>query len=298
MQVSKTLVRYQLFVCLVLLSVTMVFGCKKKAEEPAPATPAAAPAPEASAEQNKMAAPAQQSKRKIILSHDLTLEVTSLSSTVEAITKLAESSGGYVFSSSRSSKDRKSFSGEIGVRIPSGKSSAVLSSIRALGRVEQESSTADDITDEYVDLEARLKNAQASEERLKQMYQRAGDIEDVLEVEKELTRVRGDIEAFMAKKRNWDVLTEMVTIKISLCEPSTLPSSHRFWGPVGSAFGEALEGVSASLHAVIVIFGFLLPWLVILSPFVYFVVRRKRRMKSGKSEESENQRESESPGSR
>jgi len=285
MQIPKKFVRYLLLACLILSCVT-VSACKKKAEEPVSA-PAAAPTAESPAPDG--AAPAQQTKRKIIQSHELTLEVESLSSTVEAITKLTESCGGYVFESSRSSLDKKSFSGEIGIRVPSAKSSGVLSGIRKLGRVEQENSTAEDISEQYVDLEARLKNAQASEARLKQMYQRAGDIEDVLTVEKELTRVRGDIESFMAKKRNWDILTEMVTIKISLREPSaSLPSSHRFWRPVGSAFGEALEGISGSLHALIVIVGFLLPWLVILGPIFYFVARRKRNKQQEKNESSEN----------
>jgi hypothetical protein len=284
MQSPKTFVRYLLLACLIL-SCVAASACKKKEE--APASAPAAPAAE-SPEPVQGGAPAQQAKRKIILSYELTLEVESLSSSVEAITRLAESCGGYVFESSRSSLDKKSFSGEIGIRVPSAKSSGVLSGLRKLGRVEQENSTAEDISEQYVDLEARLKNAQASEARLKQMYQRAGDIEDVLEVEKELTRVRGDIESFMAKKRNWDILTEMVTIKISLREPSaSLPSSHRFWRPVVSAFGEALEGISASLHALIIIVGFLLPWLVVLSPLLYFVVRRKRRMRNEKSEESE-----------
>ena len=286
MRISSVFLRYVLFVCVALPCCAMLFACKKKEEAPAPApvlgrtseaVPAAAPAAE-SPEPEQGAASAQRAKRKIILSHELTLEVQSLSRAVDQITKLTESCGGYVFNSTRSSQDQKSFAVELGIRVPSGKSGAVLGSLRKLGRVEEESSTADDISDEYVDLEARLKNARASEERLKQMYQRAGTIKDILEVEKELTRVRGDIEAFMAKKRNWDILTEMVTIKITLREPSaSLPTAHSFWRPVGTAFGEALEGVAASLRTLIVVTGFLLPWLVILVPLALYLVRRRKR---------------------
>lgn len=292
MRVTQMSFQRPMVACLALLGVLAVSGCMKKEEAPAPAAPVAAPAPGGNAEQFRESAPARQAKRKIILTHDLTLEVASLGNAVETITRLAESSGGYVFSSSRSSLDRKSFSGEVGIRVPSGKSGAVLGALRKLGRVEQESSTADDISEQYVDLEARLKNAQASEERLKQMYQRAGNIKDVLEVEKELTRVRGDIEAFMAKKRNWDILTEMVTIKITLREPSaSLPSAHRFWRPVGSAFGEALEGVSTSLRALIIVGGFLLPWLAVLAPLFYFVARRKRKKRGAPPSSGDNKPE-------
>ena len=221
------------------------------------------------------------------MSHDLSLEVTSFSAALESLTKLAESNGGYVFQSSRTSYDKSSYSGMVGIRVPSGKSSGVLGAIRGLGRVESENSDSEDITAEYVDMEARLKNAQASESRLKEMYQRAGTVKDVLAVEKELTRVRGDIEAFMAKKRNWDILVEMVTIEVNLHEPSAaMPGAHSFWEPIRSAFGRSLEGFANSLRALIIFIGVIAPWLVIIVPAYYLFVRLIRRRRNRKKKES------------
>jgi len=295
--------RIILLFILVLVSLTTLLSCKKKEEAPAPASgqfdlrksktkdavSASAPAP-AQSESEPAAAPAetaqQDSKRKVIMSHALGLEVKSLSAALQSLTKLAESNGGYVYESTRTSYDRNSYAGTIGIRVPVGKTSGVLGAVRSLGRVESESSSAEDITDDYVDMEARLKNAQASEARLKEMYQRAGTVKDVLEVEKELTRVRGDIEAFMAKKRNWDILVDMATIEVNLHEPSAaMPAAHNFWGPIRSAFGSSLEGFANSLRALIIFIGVIAPWLVIVGPAYYLGVRQIKRRRDRKKKE-------------
>jgi hypothetical protein len=303
MNYRKLSYRIILLGILVFVSLTTLLSCQKKEEAPAPASdqfdlskskdaiPASAPAVSAQAESAPAAAPAkttqEDSKRKVIMSHALSLEVKSFSAALESMTKLAVSNGGYVYASTRTSDDRNSYAGTIGIRVPVGKTGGVLGAIRTLGRIESERSNAEDITDNYVDMEARLKNAQASEARLKEMYQRAGTVKDVLEVEKELTRVRGDIEAFMAKKRNWDILLEMVTIEVNLHEPSAvMPAAHNFWGPIWSAFGSSLEGFANSLRALIIFIGMIAPWLVIIVPAYYLGVRQIKRRRERKKKES------------
>lgn len=289
---------------LVFVSLTTLFSCKKKEETPAPAgqfnaknarvrdsVHKSAAGASAQREEAPAAAPLgtvlQDSKRKIIMSYTLGLEVKSLSEALESLAKLAESNGGYVYESTRTSYDRSTYVGTIGIRVPVGKTSSVLGAIRSMGHVESERSTADDITDDYVDMEARLKNAQASEARLKEMYHRAGTVKDVLEVEKELTRVRGDIEAFMTKKRNWDILVEMVTIEVNLREPSAaMPAAHNFWEPIRSSFGGSLEGFANSLRALIIFIGVIVPWLVIIVPAYFLFVRLIRRRRERKKKDS------------
>lgn len=301
--------RIILLIIIVFVSLTVLFSCQKKEEAPATSSgqldigkdkindgvPAPAPAEPAQEESAPESMPAEaykdtaqkDIKRKVIMSHALSLEVRSFSAALESLTRLAESNGGYVYQSSRSSNDRKSYSGMVGIRVPSGKTSGVLGAIRALGRVESENSDAEDITDDYVDMEARLKNAQASEARLKEMYQRAGTVKDVLAVEKELTRVRGDIEAFMAKKRNWDILVDMATIEVGLHEPAaTLPAAHSFWEPIRSAFGKSLEGFADSLRALIIFIGVIAPWLVIVVSAFYLLARLLRKRREKKRKES------------
>ena len=265
-------------------------SCKKKEEAPAPA---AAPAPEAADSDGETVASLEKgqgvpaAKRKIILNHAMVLEVKSVALSLEALQRLAESSGGYVFNSTRAGSEGGPVSGQVGMRVPSGKASGVMKSIRGMGRVESENSTAEDITEEYVDLEARLKNAKSSEARLLGLYNKAGKLSDVLAVEKELTRVRGDIESFEAKKKNWDLLTAMVTIEITLHEPSGgFPSGHRFWSTIKDAFGKSFEVIADSFHALIVFAAVVLPWLAVFGPIVYLLVKWRRKKKKEKREDA------------
>jgi hypothetical protein len=259
---------------------------KKEEAPPAPASApeAAAPGPDKSAVLEKgEAAPSR--KRKIILNYTISLEVKNFVVSLETVKQLAESSGGYVFNSTRAGDESGSVLGRISIRVPSGKANMVMKGIRGLGRVESENSTAEDITEEYVDLEARLNNAKSSEARLLGLYRQAGKLSDVLAVEKELTRVRGDIESFEAKKKNWDILTEMVTIEISLHEPSGgFPSGHRFWSTIKGAFGKAVEVIADSLHALIIFVAEALPWLAVFGPIAYLLVVRRRKKRRAKKE--------------
>jgi len=88
------------------------------------------------------------------------------------------------------------------LRIPAAELDAALAELRQLGRVETESQKAEDVTRQYADLVARLTNARNTEQRLTQLQaQRTGKLSDVLEVEREIGRVRGEIEQMEAERR-------------------------------------------------------------------------------------------------
>lgn len=270
----KSVRRGTIIIALLLASSCLV-SCKKKEEAPVPAAGRAAKAGDAEA-QKGTAAP-QDTKRKVILNHSINLEVKDFPAALEALTRLAESSGGYMFKSNRNSHDRNNTWGEVGIRVPVNRAGGVLTGIRGLGRVESENSTAEDITENYVDLEARLKNARSSESRLSELYRKAGELADVLEVEKELTRVRGDIEAFEAKKKNWDLLTEMVTIEVRMSESSSrFPSMSRLLTPLKTSFGQALVSFVDSLHGLIIVLGAIIPWAAVFGPLIYIYLRKRR----------------------
>ena len=233
----------------------------------------AAPAAEAS--------PAAPSTRKVIVTHSLTLEIKNLSSAFQSVIDLAPMQGGCTTETSRTRNDDGSYVGSVAMRVPSGSVGGLLEKLRSFGKVISENSTGEDITDEYVDLEARLKNMRASEARLQELLaRRTQKLADVLAVEKELTRVRGDIESFEAQKRNWEILTKLVTIRIELVElKGAFPALYRIWTPIRTAFGGALEGFAESLHAVIVFVGTILPWAALLGlpVYLYFKVWQKKR---------------------
>ena len=225
--------------------------------------------------------PSAQPIRKVITTHDITVEVKDLATAFQAAVELAKASNGYTTETSRVRNDDGSFLGRVVMRVPPGKVGGLLEKLRTFGTVTSENSTGEDITDEYVDLEARLKNMRASEARLQELLTRQTQkLADVLAVEKELTRVRGDIESFEAQKRNWDILTALVTIQVSFLEPKgAFPAVYKVWRPIRTAFGEAMEGFAESLHALVVFLGTILPWLALLGlpVYGYFTFRRKKR---------------------
>jgi len=279
--------RKTVIVFAVLFAVYTLVSCKKKEEAPAPrpaAENSAAPAPANYATGQKGEAAPQEKKRKVILNHSLDLEVKEYQVALESLTKLVESSGGYVFKSRSNSQDKKRQWGEVGIRVPASKAGNVLASVRRIGRVNNENSTAEDITEGYVDLEARLKNARSSESRLLELNRKASKLTDVLEVEKEVTRVRGDIEALEAKKKNWDLLTEMVTIEVNMHEASDgLPSFNRIWSLIKNGFGSAIEGLIDSLAFLIIFLGAVLPWVAVFGPIAYVVTRYRKKLLQVKS---------------
>lgn len=219
--------------------------------------------------------------RKVIVSHDITLEVDDIGPAFDSAVKLATQSGGYTTSTNRHRQPDGSFQGRISMRVPGDKAEAVMAALRKLGKSVSESSTGEDITERYIDMEARLANARASEKRLAGMMERGtANLADVLAVERELTRVRGEIESMEARKRGWDTLTRMVSITVELREPPrAMPSAHRIWHPIKTALGQAAEGFAQSLHYAIVFLGALIPWLVVLGILAYVVVRIFRRRK-------------------
>lgn len=105
------------------------------------------------------------------------------------------------------------------LRIPASQLSAALAELKSLGRVENESQTGEEVTQQHADLVARLKNSRETEQRLQAILtERTGKIKDVLEVEQEIARVRGEIEEMEAEQKNLEHRVDFATINLQLSE--------------------------------------------------------------------------------
>lgn len=153
------------------------------------------------------------------------------------------------------------------LRVPADRMAAVLSQLRAMGQVIEDTQGSQDVTDQIVDLDARMASARATEVRLVQLIrERTGRLSDVLEVERELTRVRLDIERLMAEKTNLDRRVSYTTIDVTITEERKASLD----GPL--SFGTRLriaaaDGVEAALDLVAGLVLFILragPTLVLL----------------------------------
>ncbi|MCB0213057.1 MAG: DUF4349 domain-containing protein, partial [Anaerolineae bacterium] len=211
---------------------------------------------------------------------------------VDAITALASEMGGFV-SGSNVYESSDVLQGSITVRIPADRYQDMLTQLRELAvRVERENSSTQDVTEEFTDLQARKTNLEFTEEALQQLLeerQRVGSTSDILEVYRELTSIRGQIEQIEGRLRYLSNQSALSTITIQLT-PDVLyqPVSIAGWQPQGVA-KEALQSLVAALQGLInvLIWGivFVLPLLlVLLIPvvIVVMVIRRwwgKRRQK-------------------
>jgi anti-sigma factor RsiW len=105
------------------------------------------------------------------------------------------------------------------LRVPADQLDATLTEVKTLGRVESESQSGQDVTSQYVDLQVRLSNARNTEQRLTDLLRnRTGKLSDVLEVEQELDRVRGEIEQMEAERKNMSNQVSYATLSATIAE--------------------------------------------------------------------------------
>ena len=105
------------------------------------------------------------------------------------------------------------------LRVPSDQLAAAITELKKLGTVVQETQNGEEVTDQYVDLKARLDNARVTEQRLTDILRnRTGKVDDVLEVEREIARVRGEIERMDAQRKNLEKRVAYATVEIQVRE--------------------------------------------------------------------------------
>lgn len=226
----------------------------------APAAPGSAPAPSKAvlaernagapvAQSNATSSTANDVQRLIIRTATLTLIVTDTAEQLKAITKLVEDVKGYV-ANSGTTKLEQGLRAEMSVRVPADQLNAVLEKIRAVAvEVRDERITGQDVTEEYVDIGARLTNLEAAEAQLRDILSKATKTEDVLNVFRQLTEVRGQIEQLKGRKQYLETSAAMATISLTLipdklAQPVTVPG----WRADGIA-KQAVEALVVTLQA-------------------------------------------------
>jgi hypothetical protein len=171
------------------------------------------------------------------------------------------------------------------VRVPSDQLDATMSELKKLGRVEAEQQSGEEVTQQFVDLEARLANARNTERRLTDLLtQRTGKLSDVLEVEREIDRVRGEIERMEAERKNLSNRIEFATLKATVTEGYKAQLQMAPDSVAARLRNAAVDGLRSMAGSVVDVALFLLAyapsillWLVLLFFPARFVLRRWRR---------------------
>jgi len=169
----------------------------------------------------------------------------------------------------------------ITVRVPSDKYAAFIADAAKLGRILTEYESSDDVTQQHVDMQARLDNLNAEQVRLRQLFARATNVKDMLAVEQELSRVQGEIESMKAQIDYLERQAARATVTLELTEPEALVAPSGIdWG-VRTAFTDAVRAFVSTMNGLIVLLGPVLAILVFLglpiALIAWLVVRGARR---------------------
>ena len=223
----------------------------RAASAPAAQAPAAAPAAQA--------APVTD-ERKIIRHGSVGLEVSSVEEALTEIKELVTAAGGYITNESVSQDEYSTKSGSILCRVPADELDATLAALSDLGDVDYVSISANDITEQYFDLEVRMDNQKQLEVRLVELLKRpTNELADLLAAERELARVRTDIDSMEGRKRLWDNQIAYSTVSVSLHEPGPVVPGGGVFRALWRSFGQAGENFVLTVAELVALTGTLVP---------------------------------------
>jgi hypothetical protein len=226
------------------------------------------------AEENKQAI-----ERKIIRNGKLIIETDKPAEGQIKLNSLAESFGGFVVTSDYKQNDGRSAASEtvtVTLRIPATQFDEVISKIRAVGgRVLNENVTGQDVTEEFIDVEARIKTQKALEQQFLEIMKRASKVEDALQVQSEIANVRTEIERLEGRKRFIENQAALSTITVVLQTPAPIVSSNPqgFWHSTKEAFGDGIDLASGFVLGLIRFVIAAIPVVLFIGLPLYFICR-------------------------
>ncbi len=156
--------------------------------------------------------------RVIIYTGDITLRVANVATAVDEITALAARMGGYV-SSSNLYESQSQLQGSVTIRVAADRYQDAMAALQTLGTALRQSTNSQDVTEEYIDLQARKTNLEITEASLQKMLDSdltQKKLDDILQVQRELSNVRGDIESLAGRIRYLENQAALATITITL----------------------------------------------------------------------------------
>ena len=221
------------------------------------------------------------SERLVIKTGTLSLLVKTVRESVDQMQKLATDFGGFVVDSQITVVDEKkeNLRATVTIRVPSEKFDGALKTLKSGAvKVTNERGSGQDVTEEYTDLQSRLRNLEATEAQLLKIMERAGEIKDVLSVQQELTRVRGQIETTKGRIKFLEESAAMSRITVHFAtEEEELPLVGEQWRPLATAKAALRSLISfgqAVVDKLIFVLVFFSP--VVVIALVIWVLKRFR----------------------
>lgn len=248
-------------------------------EAPYPEKPVAAPTDTTqmkAAVMGSQLASTQLAPRNVTISVYMKLQVSDESSAYIRLSQIASQYGGYVQSSSLYEGG-----GYVTLKVPADRIESALKEIRAIGKVEREEKNVEDVTEQVLDVDTRLKNLKATEERLLELLSKAEKMEDILAIEDKLSQVRQQIEWLEAMRRNLKLMIDYATISVELRKMGYTPPEE---DPLSRIWEDARKAFLGSLYLLVVASAFLaLPLALAALAYGAYRLRRSRSVSSKES---------------
>jgi hypothetical protein len=185
-------------------------------------------------------AQAQQAGSMLIRTGHAAVEVDSVDVGIARVRQLAEATGALIANTTVQAGREQQRSASLELRVPSDRFDAVVNGLAPIGKVESVNITAQDVGEEFVDLTARLANARRLEARLIELLaNRTGRLSDVLTVERELARVREQIERYEGRLRYLQSRVAVSSLTVVVHEPAPVVATRPGENVIGEAFVEA-----------------------------------------------------------
>jgi len=221
-------------------------------------------------------APSLQSmwgEQKLIRSAELRMQVDRVPGAIHVADSIAKAHDALLADVRVNQDEKGRRSAQLVIRVPAPRFAETLDALKGLGEVKTEAVTTEDVTKAYADLETRLSVKEETASRLRALLvNRTGKLSDILDVERELSRVITEIEQMKGERRYYDQRIAISSISVTLFEAGAL-FQPVVGTPIRSAFRSSLEVLATSVSWLIYLVTFLIPWML-LATAVWWVTKR------------------------
>ncbi|MDI6099755.1 DUF4349 domain-containing protein [Actinoplanes sp. NEAU-A12] len=216
-------------------------------------------------------------QRSIVYTGSITVRVDDVNAKAAQVTGIAAGAGGFVGGDERHSGD-KSATATIKLRIPADKFTSVVDQIAGLGKEENRGINTEDVTEQVVDLDARIEVQKARVESGRRLLGEAKSLDDLVMLEREVATRESDLASLEGKKRRLADLTSLSTITVILLDPEAVKDDSGD-EPTGFLAGlsDGWNALVASLGVLLTVLGALLPWIIALGLPAWAILHLLRR---------------------
>jgi hypothetical protein len=198
---------------------------------------------------------------KIIKTAYLTIEVKDVTGSVESLKTLAVTNGGYLSSTNVQKNSNNQLSGTVVLRVPQAQFENTLSGVKAIGTVKSASTQGEDVTEEYIDLQAQKTSYQNQLAQYNAIMKQSTKVEDIIKVQEQIDRVQTELDRLEGRLKYLNSRIDLSTITVNLQEPEPVggEAGHNFVSTINTG----ISGFLGMIDAIVILFFTLLPLLVL-----------------------------------